>query len=154
LGRLRENARHYARGLWGTKMTIHHFSSILIVDDSGAVRSVVRKLLTQLGFKNIDEAPDGEAALEKISEQHFSLVISDWNMEPMSGQILLESVRAEKKYANLPFIMMTADPSIEKIVQAKKAGVTCFIKKPFRAEELQAKILQTNTSKQSTAEVE
>jgi two-component system chemotaxis response regulator CheY len=135
-------------------MTIHHFSSILIVDDSGAVRGVVRKLLTQLGFKNIDEALDGEAALEKISEQHFSLVISDWNMEPMSGQILLESVRAEKKYANLPFIMMTADPSIEKIVQARKAGVTCFIKKPFRADELQAKILQTNTNKQSTADVE
>jgi two-component system, chemotaxis family, chemotaxis protein CheY len=130
-------------------MTIHHFSSILIVDDSGAIRSVVRKLLTQLGFKNIDEAPDGEAALEKISEQHFSLVISDWNMEPMSGQILLESVRAEKKYANLPFIMMTADPSIEKIVQAKKAGVTCFIKKPFRAEELQAKIFQSSTNNQS-----
>jgi two-component system chemotaxis response regulator CheY len=62
-------------------MAIHHFSSILIVDDSGAVRSVVRKLLTQLGFKNIDEAPDGKAALEKISRQHFSLVISDgiWN---------------------------------------------------------------------------
>jgi two-component system chemotaxis response regulator CheY len=81
-------------------------------------------------------------------------VISDWNMEPMSGQILLESVRAEKKYANLPFIMMTADPSIEKIVQAKKAGVTCFIKKPFRADELQAKILQTNTNNQSTADAE
>jgi two-component system chemotaxis response regulator CheY len=135
-------------------MTIHHFSSILIVDDSGAVRSVVRKLLTQLGFKNIDEAPNGEAALEKISEQHFSLVISDWIMEPMSGQILLENVRANKKYANLPFIMMTADPSIEKIVQAKKAGVTCFIKKPFRAEELQAKIMQTHATNQPAAEVE
>ena len=134
-------------------MTIHHFSSILIVDDSGAVRSVVRKLLTQLGFKNIDEAPDGEAALKKISEQHVSLVISDWNMEPMSGQILLENVRANKEYANLPFIMMTADPSIERIVQAKKAGVTCFINKPFRAEELQAKILQANATSQPTAEV-
>ena len=133
-------------------MTIHQFSSILIVDDSGVVRSVVRKLLTQLGFSNIDEAPDGEAALQKISEQHFSLVISDWNMEPMSGQILLENVRANKKYANLPFIMMTTDPSIEKIVQVKKAGVTCFINKPFRAEELQAKILQTGTSNnQATA---
>ena len=109
--------------------------------------------MTQLGFKNIDEAADGKAALEKISEQHFSLVISDWNMEPMSGQILLENVRANKKYANLPFIMMTADASIEKIVQAKKAGVTCFINKPFRAEELQAKILQTNTNNQPTADV-
>jgi two-component system, chemotaxis family, chemotaxis protein CheY len=135
-------------------MTIHHFSSILIVDDSGAVRSVVRKILTQLGFKNIDDAPDGKAALEKIAEQHFSLVISDWNMEPMSGQTLLENVRANKDYANLPFIMMTADPSIEKIVQAKKAGVTCFIKKPFRADELQAKISQTNTNNQPTADVE
>ena len=135
-------------------MTIHHFSSILIVDDSGAVRSVVRKLLTQLGFKNIDEAPNGEAALEKISEQHFSLVISDWNMEPMSGNILLENVRANKKYTNLPFIMMTADPSIERIVQAKKAGVTCFINKPFRAEDLQAKILQTNATNRPTADVE
>lgn len=134
-------------------MTIHHFSSILIVDDSGAVRSVVRRLLTQLGFKNIDEAPDGEAALEKISEQHFSLVISDWNMEPMSGQVLLENVRANKNYANLPFIMMTADPSIERIVQAKKAGVTSFINKPFRAEELQAKILQTSATSQPTADV-
>jgi two-component system, chemotaxis family, chemotaxis protein CheY len=133
-------------------MTIHHFSSILIVDDSGAVRSVVRRLLTQLGFKNIDEAPDGEAALKKISEQHFSLVISDWNMEPMSGQVLLENVRANKNYANLPFIMMTADPSIERIVQAKKAGVTSFINKPFRAEELQAKILQTNATSQPTAD--
>ena len=132
-------------------MTIHHFSSILIVDDSGAVRSVVRKLLTQLGFKNIDEAPDGEAALEKISEQHFSLVISDWNMEPMSGNILLENVRANKKYTNLPFIMMTADPSIARIVQAKKAGVTCFISKPFRADDLQAKISQINTNKQPAA---
>jgi two-component system chemotaxis response regulator CheY len=135
-------------------MTIHHFSSILIVDDSGAVRSVVRKLLTQLGFKNIDEAPDGEAALEKISEQHFSLVISDWNMEPMNGQILLENVRANKKYANLPFIMMTADTSIEKIVQAKKAGVTCFINKPFRADELQAKILQTDMNTNPTVAAE
>jgi two-component system chemotaxis response regulator CheY len=94
-------------------MTIHHFSNILIVDDSGTVRSVVRKLLTQLGFKNIDEAPDGEAALAKISEQHFSLVISDWNMEPMSGHALLENVRANKQYANMPFTMMTADPSTE-----------------------------------------
>jgi two-component system, chemotaxis family, chemotaxis protein CheY len=135
-------------------MTIHQFSSILIVDDSGAVRSVVRKLLTNLGYRNIDEAPDGEAALEKISEQHVSLVISDWNMEPMSGKVLLENVRANKQYANLPFIMMTADPSIERIVQAKKAGVTCFINKPFRAEELQAKILQTNANNRPTADAE
>jgi two-component system chemotaxis response regulator CheY len=132
--------------LGGLKMAIHQFNSILIVDDSGAVRSVVRKLLMQLGFKNIDEAPDGEAALAKLSETHFALVISDWNMEPMSGKVLLEQVRANKQHANLPFIMMTADPSIDKLVQAKHAGVTCFIKKPFNAQDLQAKISQANTS--------
>ena len=90
-------------------MAIHHSTSILIVDDSGAVRSVVRKLLTQLGFSNLDEASDGEAALAKISDGYFGLVISDWNMEPMSGNVLLEQVRANKQHANLPFIMMTAD---------------------------------------------
>jgi two-component system chemotaxis response regulator CheY len=130
-------------------MTIHHFNSILVVDDSGAVRSVVRKLLTQLGFRNLDEASDGEVALAKISERHFGLVISDWNMEPMSGQVLLERVRANKQYANLPFIMMTAESSIDKIIQARHAGVTCFINKPFRAQELQAKILQASTIHQS-----
>jgi two-component system, chemotaxis family, chemotaxis protein CheY len=78
-------------------------------------------------------------------------VISDWNMEPMSGQVLLENVRTNKQYANLPFIMMTADPSIEKIVKARHAGVTCFINKPFRAAELQAKILQTNAINPSAA---
>jgi two-component system chemotaxis response regulator CheY len=135
-------------GEW--KMTIHHTSNILIVDDSGAVRSVVRKLLTQLGFSNLDEASDGEAALAKISDKYFGLVISDWNMEPMSGKALLEQVRANKQYANLPFIMMTADPSIDKLVQAKNAGVTCFIKKPFRADELQAKISRANTSNRLT----
>jgi len=132
-------------------MTIHYFSSILIVDDSGAVRSVVRKLLTQLGYRNLDEASDGEAALAKISEKHFGLVISDWNMEPMSGQVLLESVRAEKQHANLPFIMMTADPSIDKVVKARHAGVTCFINKPFRADELQVKILQSSTNNHAAA---
>jgi len=132
-------------------MTIHRFNSVLIVDDSGVVRSVVRKLLVQLGFISIDEASDGEAAVAKISENHFALVISDWNMEPMSGKVLLEQVRAIKEHASLPFIMMTADPSIDKLVQAKQAGVTCFIKKPFNVLDLQAKILQANTSSRLTA---
>jgi len=132
-------------------MTIHRFNSVMIVDDSGVVRSVVRKLLVQLGFISIDEASDGEAAVAKISENHFALVISDWNMEPMSGKVLLEQVRAIKEHASLPFIMMTADPSIDKLVQAKQAGVTCFIKKPFNVLDLQAKILQANTSSRLTA---
>ena len=72
-------------------------------------------------------------------------------MEPMGGQVLLEQVRANKEYANLPFIMMTADSTIDKIVQAKQAGVTCFINKPFRAQELQAKILQANANNRLTS---
>jgi two-component system chemotaxis response regulator CheY len=123
-------------------MTIHQFSNILVVDDSSTVRSVVRKLLAQLGYRNIDEASDGAAALAKISEKQFDLVISDWNMEPMSGDALLEQVRASEKYKTLPFIMMTADSTIHKIVQARRAGVSCFINKPFRAEALQAKITE------------
>jgi two-component system, chemotaxis family, chemotaxis protein CheY len=125
-------------------MTIHHYSGILIVDDSGAVRSVVRKLLTQLGFKKIDEASDGAVALKKISEKNVDLVISDWNMEPMGGEELLNQVRADKKYKSLPFIMMTADSAIDKIVKAKHSGVSCFINKPFCAEGLQAKISEIN----------
>lgn len=123
-------------------MSIHHYSNILIVDDSGVVRGVIRKLLTQLGYKHIDEASDGVAALTKILQQHVDLVISDWNMEPMGGQELLEQVRANEKYEHLPFIMMTAESTIDKIVQAKHARVSCFINKPFRAEALQAKIME------------
>lgn len=125
-------------------MTIHSHSDILIVDDSGVIRSVVRKLLMQLGFKTIDEASDGAAALKKIFEEHADLVISDWNMEPMNGEELLQQVRANKKCEHLPFIMMTADPTIEKIVRARRSAVSCFINKPFRAEELQVKIAEIN----------
>jgi two-component system, chemotaxis family, chemotaxis protein CheY len=134
-------------------MNIHHCSDILIVDDSGAVRSVVRRLLTQLGFKNVDEASDGAAAFEKISKKNYDLVISDWNMEPVNGRELLERVRANKKYANMRFIMMTADSTIDKIVQAKHAGVSCFINKPFGADGLQAKILQVNAEHRAAVTV-
>jgi two-component system chemotaxis response regulator CheY len=125
-------------------MSIHQWSDILVVDDSGAVRGVVRKLLTKLGYRCIDEAPEGAIALTKMSEKQFDLVISDWNMEPMSGYELLERVRANKKFDKMRFLMMTADGTIDKIVKAKQAGVNCFIKKPFGAEELQAKIVQIN----------
>ena len=101
--------------------------------------------MTQLGYRNVDEASDGAAALEKLAAKHFDLVISDWHMEQMSGQALLEQVRKQDKYADLPFIMMTANSTIDKIVQAKHAGVSCFINKPFRAEGLQAKIAQINS---------
>jgi two-component system chemotaxis response regulator CheY len=130
---------------------IHHHSDLLIVDDSGATRRVVRKILAQLGYKSIDEASDGAAALKKISEEHFNLIISDWNMEQMSGDELLRRVRADKNYESLPFIMMTADSTIDKIVKAKHSGVSCFIRKPFNAQELEAKISQINADSRSIA---
>jgi two-component system, chemotaxis family, chemotaxis protein CheY len=126
------------------KMTVHQHSNILIVDDSATVRSIVRKLLTELGFKNIDEASDGATALTKISKQHVDLVISDWNMEPMNGEKLLRQVRSNEMHKKLPFIMMTADSTINKIIEAKHSGVSCYIIKPFGAEGLQAKILEIN----------
>jgi two-component system chemotaxis response regulator CheY len=125
-------------------VTIRSNSEILVVDDSGSVRSIVRKLLVQLGFSNIDEASDGNTAITKIKEKRYGLVIADWNMDPMNGQALLEQVRAEEKYANLPFIMMTAESAVDKIIQARHAGVSSFINKPFGAEALQAKISQIN----------
>jgi len=125
-------------------MTINKTSPILIVDDSGATRSIVRTLLAQFGYIDIDEASDGAAALTKITEKHYDLVISDWNMEPMNGQMLLKRVRASKKFAELPFIMMTAESDPDKVIESKYAGVSSFISKPFSAEALQTKISKIN----------
>lgn len=121
-------------------MAIDRKSQILVVDDSGTMRSIVQKLLAQLGYSNVDEASDGATALAKINEKPYGLVISDWNMVPMNGQELLEHVRANEKLANLPFIMITAQSDPDKIIEAKYAGVSSFISKPFSAEALEAKI--------------
>jgi len=109
-------------------MTINKTNPILLVDDSGATRSIVRTLLAKIGYTDIDEASDGAAALTKINGKHYDLVISDWNMEPMNGQMLLERVRASKKFADLPFIMMTAESDPDKIIESKYAGVSSFIR--------------------------
>ena len=100
--------------------------------------------MAQLGYIDVDEAPDGAAALAKINEKSYGLVISDWNMKPMNGQVLLERVRANKKFANLPFIMMTAESDPDKIIESKYAGVSSFISKPFSADALQSKISKIN----------
>ena len=123
-------------------MSIHSQSHILLVDDSSTVRKVVRELLEQLGFKNIDEASDGEAALARVGEKEYALVIADWNMEPMNGKMLLERIRGDETHKRLRFIMMTGEPGIEKIIQANRARVSGFINKPFTAEALRIKIAQ------------
>ena len=115
---------------------------ILIVDDSRTARDIVRKMLVQLGCKHIEEAVDGTAALSMLEKQAYGLIISDWNMEPMNGQTLLENVRSLRAFKDLPFIIMTALPTIEKIINAKNARVTAFINKPFSVQQLRAKIAQ------------
>jgi two-component system chemotaxis response regulator CheY len=125
-------------------MTIDSKSNILVVDDSGAVRSIVRKILTQLGYIEVDEASDGAAAFAKMSAKPYALVISDWNMEPMNGKALLVQARSTKKMEKIPFIMMTTGTDQYKVIKARFDAI-CFIDKPFNAEALQSKISEINT---------
>jgi two-component system chemotaxis response regulator CheY len=113
---------------------------ILVVDDYATMRRIVRNLLTQIGFTDVDEAGDGVTALAKLRESKFGLVISDWNMEPMTGLQLLKEVRADSKLANTPFIMVTAESKTENVIAAKQAGVNNYIVKPFNADTLKQKI--------------
>ena len=113
---------------------------ILIVDDYKTMLRIIRNLLKQLGFGNVDEATDGSAALQKLRDKEFGLVISDWNMEPMSGLQLLKEVRADMKLKELPFIMITAESKSENVVAAKEAGVSNYIVKPFNAATLKGKL--------------
>lgn len=113
---------------------------ILIVDDYKTMLRIIRNLLKQLGFDNVDEATDGSAALQRLRDKPYSLVISDWNMEPMSGLQLLKEVRADSRLKDTPFIMITAESKSENVVAAKQAGVTNYIVKPFNAATLKTKL--------------
>ena len=114
---------------------------ILIVDDYKTMLRIIRNLLKQLGFDNVEEATDGSAALQKLRDGKFGLVISDWNMEPMSGIQLLREVRADGNLKKMPFIMVTAESKTENVVIAKEAGVTNYIVKPFNAATLKSKLV-------------
>ena len=113
---------------------------ILIVDDYNTMIRIIRNLLRQLGFEHIDEANDGTMALAKMRTRQYGLVISDWNMEPMTGYALLQEVRSDPSLAGTPFIMVTAESKTENVVAAKKAGVSNYIVKPFNAQTLRSKI--------------
>jgi two-component system, chemotaxis family, chemotaxis protein CheY len=117
-------------------MAIDKSTPILIVDDYRTMIRIIRNLLTQLGFDNLDEAQDGAAALAKLKQRRFGLVISDWNMEPMSGIELLQQVRADPELAALPFLMITAENRDERVALARKAGVNGYVVKPFNADTL------------------
>ena len=113
---------------------------ILIVDDYATMIRILRNLLGQLGFANVDDATDGSGALTKLRARQYGLVISDWNMEPMTGYDLLREMRADPALARTPFIMVTAESKTENVIAAKKAGVNNYIVKPFNAQTLQHKI--------------
>jgi two-component system chemotaxis response regulator CheY len=113
---------------------------ILVVDDYKTMIRIIRNLLKQIGFDDVDEAADGSEALGKMREKRYGLVISDWNMEPMTGYELLKEVRADEKLARTPFIMVTAESKTENVIAAKKAGVNNYIVKPFNAQTLKSKI--------------
>ena len=114
--------------------------NVLIVDDYRTMLRIIRNLLKQLDFNNVDEAVDGQEALAKLRAGNFGLVISDWNMAPMTGLDLLKEVRADQRLQNMPFIMITAESKTEHVVAAKQAGVSNYIVKPFNAETLREKI--------------
>ena len=113
---------------------------ILVVDDYNTMIRIIRNLLRQLGFQDIDDANDGTAALAKMRDKKYGLVISDWNMEPMTGYELLKQVRSDPGLYATPFIMVTAESKTENVIAAKQAGVNNYIVKPFNAQTLKSKI--------------
>ena len=123
-------------------MNIDPAMPILVVDDYQTMVKILRNLLKQIGFENVDSAANGAEALELIKQKNYGLVISDWNMEPMTGFELLKRVRESGENADVPFIMVTAESKTDNIVAARKAGVSNYLVKPFNQQSLKAKIDQ------------
>lgn len=121
-------------------MSVDKNMNVLIVDDYKTMLRIIRNLLKQLGFNNVDEATDGSMALQMLRVGNYGLIISDWNMEPMTGLQLLREVRADAKLKSIPFIMVTAESKSENVIAAKEAGVSNYIVKPFNAETLKTKM--------------
>jgi len=122
-------------------MAVDKDMRVLIVDDYKTMLRIISNLLKQIGFSNVDEASDGATALQMLREADYGLVISDWNMEPMTGLQLLKEVRADEVLKSTPFIMVTAESKTENVVAAKQAGVNNYIVKPFNAETLKRKLV-------------
>lgn len=121
-------------------MAAYSTMPILVVEDNRTMVSIIRQLLRRIGFTDVDDAPDGSAALVKMTEKKYELVISDWNMDPLSGYELLQHVRADPRFANVRFILTSAESKTEYVLAAKKAGANSYIMKPFTADELKEKI--------------
>jgi two-component system chemotaxis response regulator CheY len=121
-------------------MAVDLSTPVLVVDDYKTMIRIIRNLLKQIGFNDVDDASDGADALTKMRSRRYGLVISDWNMEPMTGYELLKEVRADDALKPTRFIMITAESKTENVIAAKKAGVNNYIVKPFNAQTLKTKI--------------
>lgn len=121
-------------------MTLDFSMPILVVDDYQTMIRILRNLLKQIGFREIDDAPDGSTALTRLRNRPYGLVITDWNMQPMTGYELLRHARAEETLRTTPFIMVTAESKMENVIAAKNAGANNYIVKPFTLHTLRAKI--------------
>jgi two-component system, chemotaxis family, chemotaxis protein CheY len=113
---------------------------ILVVDDMSTMRRIVKNIMKQLGFANVEEAENGQDALDKLKADTFGFVISDWNMPVMTGIQLLRAIRADEKLKAIPVLMVTAEAQKENLIEAIQAGVSNYIVKPFTAEVLQEKM--------------
>ena len=121
-------------------MAVDMNMTILIVDDYKTMLRIIRNMVKQLGFNDVDEATDGAAALPKLRGKDYNFVISDWNMEPMTGYQLLKEIRSDDKMQETPFIMITAESKTESVIAVKKAGVNNYIVKPFNVATLKTKM--------------
>ncbi|WP_353151997.1 chemotaxis response regulator CheY [Pollutimonas bauzanensis] len=113
---------------------------ILVVDDFPTMRRIIKNLLKDLGFENVDEAEDGAMGLEKLRNGNFELVVSDWNMPNMDGLVMLQHIRADPVLAKLPVLMVTAEAKKENIIAAAQAGASGYVVKPFTAATLEEKL--------------
>lgn len=112
----------------------------LVVDDFSTMRRIVRNLLKELGFTNVDEAEDGAVAWQKIQGTAFDFIITDWNMPNMDGLTLLQTIRGDANHSALPVLMITAEAKKENIIAAAQAGASGYIVKPFTAATLNEKL--------------
>jgi two-component system, chemotaxis family, chemotaxis protein CheY len=127
-------------------MSVDLSMPVLVVEDSRTMGRIVRNLLMLIGFRRVDHVVDGATALSKLRENNYGLVISDWNMQPVTGQVLLESIRADPALSGIPFIMVTAESNLAHVTAAKNAGANGYIVKPFSGETLKAKIAAISVS--------
>ncbi|MCL0040526.1 response regulator [Thermodesulfovibrionales bacterium] len=122
---------------------------VLVVDDFPTMRRIIKNLLKQIGFEHIEEAENGTQALNKLKNDSFGLVVSDWNMPEMDGITFLRNTRQSEDFKGIPFLMVTAEAEKEKVIEAIKAGVDSYVVKPFTSEILKEKIEKIAEKKKS-----